>query len=72
MLLTDKEVRGLTGYSRPSAQIRWLRQHGWRFTVNALGKPAIAVAEFNRRMVGTGRSVAQQEPNWDALNAVAG
>ena len=72
ILLTDEEVRDLTGYSRPSAQIRWLRRQGWRFTVNALGKPAIAVAEFNRRMVGNGGAITQQEPDWNALNAVGG
>ena len=69
MFLAETDVQSLTGYRRPSAQIRWLRQHGWRFIVNALGKPVVALAEFNRRMVGSvQRSVAQQEPNWDALN----
>jgi hypothetical protein len=69
ILLTDKEVRDFTGYSRPSAQIRWLRRQGWRFTVNALGRPVIAVAEFNRRMVGGPHSTQRQEPDWTAINA---
>jgi uncharacterized protein DUF4224 len=73
MFLTDKEVCALTGYSRQSAQIRWLRAHGWRFTVNALGKPVVAVAEFNRHMVGSGaaRSAMHQEPDWAAINVPA-
>jgi hypothetical protein len=66
LFLTAADLIALTGYQRPSAQVRWLKRHGWRFTVNALGQPVIAVAEFNRRMVG-GRSVAQ-EPDWGALN----
>lgn len=68
MLITDKEVCELTGYIRPSAQIRWLRQHGWRFSVNALGKPMVAIAEFNRHMVGNAKTVTRQEPDWSAIN----
>lgn len=68
MLITDKEVCSLTGYVRPSAQIRWLRQHGWRFSVNALGKPMVAIAEFNRHMVGSPKTVTRQEPDWSAMN----
>jgi hypothetical protein len=69
MFLAEKDVESLTGYRRPSAQLRWLREHGWRFAVNALGKPAIAIAEFNRRMVGGQTSTMRhQEPNWSAIN----
>jgi hypothetical protein len=67
MILPRSELRSLTGYVRASAQIRWLRRHGWRFTVNALDEPVVALAEFNRHMVG-GRAAATQEPNWDAIN----
>lgn len=66
MFLTAADLVTLTGYQRPSAQVRWLRRHGWRFTVNALGSPIVAVGEFNRRLVG-GRAIAQ-EPDWSALN----
>lgn len=66
MLLTAADLQQLTGYVRASAQARWLRRHGWRFTVNALGQPVVALAEFNRRMVGG--KVATQEPNWGALD----
>lgn len=66
MLLSADDRKSLTGYSRWSAQIRWLQRNGWKYTVNALGEPQVAIAEFNRRMVG-GRAVAQ-EPNWGALD----
>lgn len=66
MILPASTLQELTGYQRASAQVRWLRRHGWRFTVNALGQPVVALAEFNRRMVGG--AVAVQEPNWNALN----
>jgi hypothetical protein len=65
--LSDADIIALTGYVRASAQVRWLRRHGWRFSVNALGHPVIATAEWSRKMVG--ESAAQQhEPNWNALN----
>jgi hypothetical protein len=66
MLLAAPEIRKVTGYARPSAQARWLRRNGWRFTVNALGAPVVAVAELNRHLVG-GRA-ARQEPDFEAIN----
>lgn len=66
MILASSELQTLTGYVRPSAQVRWLRQHGWRFTVDRLGRPVVAAAEFNRHMVGG--AAARREPNWSALN----
>jgi hypothetical protein len=66
VILTPTDLHDLTGYVRPSAQVRWLRRHGWRFTVNALGVPVVALAEFNRHLVG-GRA-PRQEPNFEALN----
>jgi hypothetical protein len=65
--LPDADIVTLTGYVRGSAQVRWLRRHGWRFSVNALGHPVIATAEWSRKMIG-GSSTQQLEPNWNALN----
>jgi Domain of unknown function (DUF4224) len=66
MLLSASEIRQVTGYARSSAQVRWLRRHGWKHTVNALGEPVVAVAEFNRHLV-SGRA-ARQEPDFEAIN----
>lgn len=66
-VLSDEDIVVLTGYVRASAQVRWLRRHGWRFSVNALGHPVIATAEWSRKMIG-GSSTQQLEPNWNALN----
>lgn len=67
MILSPSDLRRQTGYVRASAQARWLRQHGWRFTVNALGEPIVYIAEANRHQVG-GKAASTQEPNWDAMN----
>lgn len=66
MLLTNQDIKDLTGSVQKAAQIRWLVAHGWRFEVNSLGRPKVAVAEFNRHMVG-GRA-AKQEPDFSRLN----
>jgi Domain of unknown function (DUF4224) len=68
VIISKEDLVKLTGYVRASAQIRWFRHYGWRFTVNGLGDPVVAVAEFNRHLVG-GKAASIQEPNWDALNA---
>lgn len=57
MFLTDQEIRTLTGYRRYSAQVRALTASGYKFTVNGLGQPVVAVAEVNRKLVG-----AKQKP----------
>jgi hypothetical protein len=67
MILPQSDVKALTGYVRASAQVRWLRHNGWRFTVNALGDPVVALAEFNRHMVG-GRAASSQEPDFEDIN----
>lgn len=67
MILPQSDIRALTGYVRASAQARWLRKHGWKFTVNALGEPIVALAEFNRHMVG-GRAAQRQDVNLEGIN----
>jgi hypothetical protein len=41
MFLTPDELKSLTGYVRPSAQIRWLRTRGYRFEIGGDGLPKI-------------------------------
>lgn len=48
MILPQSEIRDLTGYVRVSAQIRWLRKHGWKFVVSGKGEPKVARAEYQR------------------------
>ena len=68
MILPASDIRALTGYVRASAQARWLRKHGWRFTVNALGEPVVALAEFNRKLVGGEITKKNQEPTLEGIN----
>lgn len=69
MFLTEADIHRLTGKKRPSAQARWLKRKGYRFTVNGLGEPIVAVAEANRKLVGG--AVRKEEPNWGAMHGPA-
>jgi hypothetical protein len=60
-------MRKLTGKQVPRAQLRWLKDHGYRHDVNGLGLPIVATAEVFRKLVGTGKQVQSTEPNWDAM-----
>lgn len=67
MIVPQSTIATITGYVRATAQIRWLRKNGWKFTVNQLGDPVVAQAEFNRHMVG-GRTTRSQEVNLEGIN----
>jgi hypothetical protein len=69
MYQTPEDLERLTGYKRPSAQIRWLQTNGFTFTVNGLGDPVVATAEVERKLVGGGTTKKKsKEPNWDAMD----
>jgi hypothetical protein len=68
VIVPKSDIEALTGYVRASAQLRWLRRHGWRFVVNALGEPVVALAEFNRHMVGGSTVQKNQEPHFEGIN----
>jgi Domain of unknown function (DUF4224) len=68
MMLSSDEIKALTGYTRSSAQIRWLRRNGWRFVVNALGQPIVATAEFDRHLVGGRKAAPRQDVNLEGIN----
>jgi hypothetical protein len=66
MFLSPQQLLNLTGRRRASAQIRWLRQSGYRFAVNALGHPVVAEAEVRRKLVGAPQRVA---PDFSSLRS---
>lgn len=67
MFLTPSEIQRLTGKTRHSAQIRWLRARGYKIDVNGLGEPIVHVREANRKLVG-GSVSREQEPDWGAMH----
>jgi len=52
MFLSAENLYELTERRRPSDQIAWLRDRGWRFEVSAAGRPRVLVEEMQRKMLG--------------------
>jgi len=68
-IVTDDELREITGLQRWSAQIRWLRDQGWAYAVRADGRPVVSTKEIERQLVtgGAQRTKGTAEPDFAAL-----
>lgn len=62
--LDDGELARLTGRSRRTAQIRWLRDHGYVFEVNADGVPVVA-RRYAEQRLGVGLQAECPKPDVD-------
>jgi len=68
MFLTPDHVAELTGRKRTRGQIAWLREHGWRFEINAAGRPVVLIAEMERHLLGNAKQTKiVTEPRFDVL-----
>lgn len=47
--LTQKQIKGLTGYERPSKQIAWMKKYGLRFFVAADGRPRLLKSDLENK-----------------------
>lgn len=66
MFLTQEDIKELTDRQRPADQIKWLTDHGWPFEVSAIGRPKVAIEEFNRRMLtGGAKRTKNPEPDFE-------
>lgn len=68
MFLTREELRDLTDYKRPSDQIRWLTEHGYRFDVGASGRPKV-LRSFVGNRLENGKKPRTKSPRFDMVNA---
>ena len=69
MFLTAEEIQTLTGLKGACRQVGWLRIKGWRFELNAIGRPVIA-RRYAEKMLGCGpEHEAVHRPNFGALRA---
>ena len=66
LFLTRDELEELTGYVRPSAQIRWLRENAVRHFVAAGGHPRVPRSEIDVQ-APPARTV---KPDFEALKAL--
>jgi len=56
MLLTEQELKELTGRVRPSAQVRWFKAHGWPFEQDADGRPKVLRSVSVARLGGSAQN----------------
>lgn len=52
LLLTADEVAELSGYQKPSAQARWLRQNDFPFVMGGDGRPKVLRQVVETRLGG--------------------
>ncbi|MDH3671769.1 MAG: DUF4224 domain-containing protein [Gammaproteobacteria bacterium] len=69
MFLSQDEVADLTGYRRRKCQARWLSANGYRFALNAIGRPKVLRQEAERHLLGSYKS-RSRAPNFSALREV--
>lgn len=62
MLLSQLELIELSGYQKPSAQIRWLRSQGISYLVGGDGLPKVLRSVVEARLGGAPTSIARKEP----------
>lgn len=70
LTLTPDQLFELTGYKRSAEQVRWLKENGFKFRLDRLGKPRVDRAHYETKMGGkpaTGEHVDGGTPNWAAL-----
>ncbi len=65
MFLSLSHIEHLTGFSRYSAQRRWLASRGYRFEVNALGQPVVLSSAVEQKLRPGAQS--SRQPNFEAL-----
>ncbi|MCL6557216.1 MAG: DUF4224 domain-containing protein [Firmicutes bacterium] len=64
MTLSSEEVWTLTGYRKPSCQIRQLKSYGLRFFIAADGHPRVLRSDVETRI----KAPRAREPNFSALD----
>ena len=68
MFLEPAELRSLTGRAHRTKQAAWLRDQGWRFVLDADGRPRVDTRYYERRMLmAEQRGSTRVEPNFAAL-----
>ena len=65
MFLSQADIEHLTGFTRYSAQCRWLSAHGYRFDVNALGRPVVLSSAVEQKL--RPGALSSRHPDFEAL-----
>ena len=65
IFLASPDVEQLTGLKRFKAQARWLARHGYKFDMNALGRPVVLMSAVREKLNPSVSS--SRQPNFEAL-----
>lgn len=63
LLLDAAEIIRITGFVRKADQRRWLKNHGWKFEVSALGWPVVSRKHAERMLDGEQATHQEWSPN---------
>jgi hypothetical protein len=61
--LTEEDVRALTGYVQPAAQVRWLQRTGFRHELDGRGRVLILRSWLD----GSAQVPGRRTPNFAAI-----
>ena len=71
LTLSPEQLHELTGYKRGAEQARWLKENGFKFRLDRLGKPRVDRSHYETKMgcklATTGEHIDGGSPNWAAL-----
>lgn len=71
MFLTKDDIVNLTGYRRPADQCRWLKSHGWKYEISAVGRPVVLRRHAESRMSDVEQAPKEWSPNFAAMGKAA-
>ncbi len=60
MFLTDHQMRVMTGYKQPAAQIQWLTDNDFRFVIRNDGRPNVLIRHVEEKL--SDRPQTNEEP----------
>ena len=69
LLLSEAELRQLTGTKQSARQRQWLETHGWPYLspVGRCGYPRVSMDVFRQKTSTTRETKTSSKPNFDAL-----
>ncbi len=69
MFISQDEVAELTGYQQPKRQAKWLADNGYRFALDAAGRPKALRSEIERRLGKTEKTTGKR-PRLELLKKI--
>jgi hypothetical protein len=73
MLLSQDDIRELTGYKKAASQIQWLRQNGIKHLIGCDGKPRVLLSQIESIIGSNTKNTKRRvEPDEQGLDQFMG